>query len=347
MPDRSDNRSSAGKQRRNVSSRLQGKLKQADICSRKERPFHRKRDARWGGLGAGQAAEPARARVSSGRNPRQWLKSPPNPRATPHAPPRSSSDPHQRGMRKALNSHTTVVWFRRASWKTRSQTRHHHGRGRTREGFACSGSGGLEPVGLVNCSRKTGVACSGRARSRGRMGGRARPIDRHRARGGAAAVGRANSSCVFLETSNETGPCRGAAGAKSPQDSLLRPVVYDAGILIAADRNDRSIWAEHRVYLEAGLVPLVPSPVVAQVSRSPKQAQLRRVLRGCEVISFQEGDAHEAGHLLARSKTRDIVDAAVVVLALARGAEIRTMDTEDIEHLLEAAASEGAGRPST
>jgi hypothetical protein len=124
----------------------------------------------------------------------------------------------------------------------------------------------------------------------------------------------------------------------------LRPVVYDAGILIAADRNDRSIWAEHRVYLEAGLVPLVPAPVVAQASRSPKQAQLRRVLRGCEVVSFQEEDAHEAGHLLARSKTSDIVDAAVVVLALARGAEIRTMDTEDIEHLLEAAASKGAVR---
>lgn len=122
----------------------------------------------------------------------------------------------------------------------------------------------------------------------------------------------------------------------------MKPVVYDAGILIAADRNDRGIWAEHRVYLEFGLVPLVPAPVVAQASRSPRQAQLRRMLRGCEVVSFREEDAHEAGQLLARSRTRDIVEAAVVVLALARGAEIRTEDTEDIEHLLEAAASEGS-----
>ena len=63
----------------------------------------------------------------------------------------------------------------------------------------------------------------------------------------------------------------------------MRPVVYDAGVLIAADHAKRRIWAEHRVRLEAGLVPLVPAAVVAQASRSPKQVQLRRLLRGCEV----------------------------------------------------------------
>jgi predicted nucleic acid-binding protein len=32
----------------------------------------------------------------------------------------------------------------------------------------------------------------------------------------------------------------------------MRPVVYDAGVLIAADRSLRRTWAEHRVRLEAG-----------------------------------------------------------------------------------------------
>ncbi len=61
----------------------------------------------------------------------------------------------------------------------------------------------------------------------------------------------------------------------------MRAVVYDAGPLIAAERNERRFWAEHRARLEMGIVPCVPTVVVAQVSRSARQAQLRRLLRGC------------------------------------------------------------------
>ena len=64
----------------------------------------------------------------------------------------------------------------------------------------------------------------------------------------------------------------------------MTPVVYDAGVLVAADRNVRAVWADHRIRLEAGLIPVVPAPVIAQVSRSPAQVQLRRLLRGCEII---------------------------------------------------------------
>src|SRR5471030_2454795 len=98
----------------------------------------------------------------------------------------------------------------------------------------------------------------------------------------------------------------------------MNPAVYDAGALVAADRNERSTWAEHRVRLEAGVIPSVPAPVVAQVSRSARQARLRRFLRGCDVVDFREVDAHAAGRLLARSRTSDVVDAAVVVLAMDR-----------------------------
>lgn len=119
----------------------------------------------------------------------------------------------------------------------------------------------------------------------------------------------------------------------------MRPVVYDAGVLIAADRGERRIWAEHRVRLEHGVLPLVPSPALAQSSRSPKQVQMRQFLRGCEIVAFEEADAHRAGALLGRSGTRDVVDAAVVTLAIERGADIRSGDAQDIRRLLAAARS--------
>jgi len=49
----------------------------------------------------------------------------------------------------------------------------------------------------------------------------------------------------------------------------MSTVVYDAAVLVAADRNERRAWAEHKARLELGVVPLVPAPVVAQVSRFP------------------------------------------------------------------------------
>jgi hypothetical protein len=113
--------------------------------------------------------------------------------------------------------------------------------------------------------------------------------------------------------------------------------VYDAAVLVAADRNDRRSWAEHKARLELGLVPLVPAPVVAQVSRSSRQAQLRRFLRGCFVVALGERDAHEAGRLLAATRTADVVDAVVVTVAAQRDAVILTGDSKDIALLVRAA----------
>lgn len=114
----------------------------------------------------------------------------------------------------------------------------------------------------------------------------------------------------------------------------MKPVVYDAGTLIAADRGERLIWAQHRLRLEAGIVPMVPAPVVAQASRTPRQVQMHRLLRGCEVVPFEEADAHRAGALLGKSRTNDVVDAAVVVLAVQRNADVQTGDTKDIRRLV-------------
>lgn len=108
-------------------------------------------------------------------------------------------------------------------------------------------------------------------------------------------------------------------------------VVYDAGPLIAAERSDRAVWADHRVRLEMGLVPVTTAPVVAQVSRSGRQAQLPRFLRGCEVIAFDSDEAHDAGALAGRAKVTDVVDVHVVATAHRLRFGIVTSDESDLE----------------
>src|ERR1017187_2824687 len=122
----------------------------------------------------------------------------------------------------------------------------------------------------------------------------------------------------------------------------MSTVVYDAAVLVAAARNERRAWAEHKARLELGVIPLVPAPVVAQVSRSPQQAQLRRFLTGCVVVPLGESEAHEAGRLLGMTKTSDVVDAVVVTLALRQKAMILTSDRVDMERLVRASGREVA-----
>lgn len=112
-------------------------------------------------------------------------------------------------------------------------------------------------------------------------------------------------------------------------------VVYDAGVLIAADRDDRAVWADHSARLELGLVPVTTAPVVAQVSRRPQQAQLRRFLRGCEVQPFLADEAHEVGGLLGRARTADVVDGHLAITAARTGLSIRTADKNDLDGLSE------------
>jgi predicted nucleic acid-binding protein len=122
----------------------------------------------------------------------------------------------------------------------------------------------------------------------------------------------------------------------------MSAVVYDAAVLVGADRNERRTWAEHKVRLNLGVVPFVPAPVVAQVSRSPRQVQLRRFLAGCVVVPLGESEAHEAGRLLAMTRTADVVDAVVVTVALRQRAMILTSDPDDIERLVRASGREVA-----
>lgn len=113
-------------------------------------------------------------------------------------------------------------------------------------------------------------------------------------------------------------------------------VVYDAGALIAADRSERTVWADHRVRLELGAVPVTTAPVVAQVSRSGRQAQLRRFLRGCEVVAFHDREAHAVGALAGASASSDVVDVHLMALAHQRGFGVLTSDEDDLRPIANA-----------
>lgn len=124
--------------------------------------------------------------------------------------------------------------------------------------------------------------------------------------------------------------------------TALRPVVYDAGMLIAAERSQTKVWRAHRAYLTAGGVPQVPAAVVAQVWRDgARQARLAHLLKGCDVMVMDETSAREIGELLGQAGTSDPVDGAVAVLAARLAAAVATSDPDDIRHLLDRLGSRG------
>lgn len=115
------------------------------------------------------------------------------------------------------------------------------------------------------------------------------------------------------------------------------PYVYDAGVLLAIEANDRRMWAIHHLALEDGRRLIVPAVVVAQAWRDARrQVQLGRFLRSCEEVAIGPEVARAAGVLCGKAGTRDVVDACVVVVALARGAIVFTSDRGDLTRLSEA-----------
>src|SRR5687767_10305525 len=101
------------------------------------------------------------------------------------------------------------------------------------------------------------------------MGGRARSVDDRGARRGPCS---------------RSGPARQAADETAAQAVGVMGVTYDTGALIAAERNDRAMWALHTGFLAEEVVPVVPAPVLAEAWRGgPRQASLVRLLALCVV----------------------------------------------------------------
>jgi predicted nucleic acid-binding protein len=110
-------------------------------------------------------------------------------------------------------------------------------------------------------------------------------------------------------------------------------VTYDAGALIAAERDSKSVWGLHRRLLERGMYPTLSTVVLGQAWRGGPQARLSRLVSGCRVEPFTEQQARAAGKALAASGASDLIDAAVVVTALTREDLVVTSDPDDLHRI--------------
>lgn len=115
-------------------------------------------------------------------------------------------------------------------------------------------------------------------------------------------------------------------------------IVLDSGALIALERNDQAMWERYKLARQAGKALITHGGVVGQAWRGKgqRQALLSTALAGIEVRPLDDALGRAAGTLLARSGRRDVIDAALVLLAN-DGDDIVTSDPEDIEPLAELA----------
>jgi len=113
-------------------------------------------------------------------------------------------------------------------------------------------------------------------------------------------------------------------------------IVFDAGGLIALERNDRRVFSILDTALEDGDRLIVPATALAQVIRNPaRQVRLWRMIQfdKTEVIPLDGSQAQAVGALLARTSTSDITDAHVVVCAQMASYAILTSNPLDLKRL--------------
>jgi hypothetical protein len=117
-------------------------------------------------------------------------------------------------------------------------------------------------------------------------------------------------------------------------------LVLDSGALIALERNDRAMWRRLEGAWLADNVPATHGGVIGQTWRGggPRQASLARALAGIDVRALDDRLGRAAGALLARADSRDVIDAALVLLAN-DGDEIVTSDVDDLAPLAVLAGS--------
>jgi len=113
-------------------------------------------------------------------------------------------------------------------------------------------------------------------------------------------------------------------------------ITFDAGGLIALDRNDRRVLALIARAMELGMRITIPATALAQAIRKPaRQARLSRLIRqaGTDFIVLNGPDATAVGLLLARTATADVVDAHVVICAQRAGQAVVTSDPADLSQI--------------
>jgi hypothetical protein len=112
--------------------------------------------------------------------------------------------------------------------------------------------------------------------------------------------------------------------------------VLDAGALIGIDRQSRRATGLLKLGHRLGATLVTSAPVVAQAWRDgARQANLARALPMIATNVVDLTTARQAGELLARAGTTDVVDAFIALLARP-GDHVLTSDAGDIQVLLRA-----------
>ena len=113
-------------------------------------------------------------------------------------------------------------------------------------------------------------------------------------------------------------------------------ITFDAGGLIAVDRNDRRVAVLLARAGETRARVTVPATALAQALRRPEhQVRLARLLRQptTDVVPLDRVDATNVGRLLAGSGTADVADAHVVICARRAHQRVVTSDPDDLRFL--------------
>jgi predicted nucleic acid-binding protein len=116
-------------------------------------------------------------------------------------------------------------------------------------------------------------------------------------------------------------------------------LTYDTGALVAAERDDRLLWSLHRAVLRRCLPPTVPAAVLAEAWRGGPQANLSRLLKGCDIEDLTKAQARAVGALAARAEHDDIADVSVVEGAIRRNHAVVTSNAAHIRKVANAAGA--------
>lgn len=114
--------------------------------------------------------------------------------------------------------------------------------------------------------------------------------------------------------------------------------VLDAGAFVAVERGDQELGAKIKQERLAGRPPVTHGGIIGQVWRggSGTQAMLARAVAMVDVIPLGGSLGRRAGELLAETGGRDVIDAALILVA-ADGDLVLTSDPGDLRALAAAA----------
>ncbi|MGH3544335.1 MAG: hypothetical protein ACRDPW_00135 [Mycobacteriales bacterium] len=118
-------------------------------------------------------------------------------------------------------------------------------------------------------------------------------------------------------------------------------LVLDAGAFVAVERATTQLSALIKRERLAGRTPRTHGGVIGQIWRggTGRNTLIARLLPSLEILPLDGQLGKRAGELLARSRSSDVIDAAVVLLSQP-GDRILTSDPDDLAELATAAEAD-------